>query len=551
MTSLIDNFSIIFNSKEKVRELRNIILQLAVRGKLVPQDQNDEPASELLKRIKEEKEKLIKEGKIKKEKPLPEIKKEEIPYELPNGWEWVRLGLLASKLGAGSTPKGGREVYPDKGIRFIRSQNVWNDGLRINDIAYITDEINNKMSGSIVKPEDILLNITGASIGRSCIVSEDFDIGNVNQHVSIIRLIDRRLKEFIHICIISPYIQKLIMDVQVGISREGLSMSKLATFLIPFPPLEEQRRIAQKVDKLMELCDTFEASLNTKERYNLSASKSISNMIIKSRNKVELKDSLKVLLDNFKDVYSTEENINDLRNIILQLAVQGRLVPQNPKDEPADELLKKIREKRTGKGFLFKSIEENDKIFELPNGWTFVRLGEVIELISGQHIEKDNYNENGIGIGYLTGPTDFGELYTKITKYTEHPKVIANKGDILITVKGSGIGKLNILTEDASIGRQLMAIRPILINNSYILTILKNSKQFFQNQKVGIAIPGISRDDILNLVIGLPPIEEQDRIVSKANSLMALCDKLERSIEESKNSSEMLMKSVLRESFNM
>ncbi len=246
--------------------LRQSILQEAIQGKLVPQDLNDEPASVLLERIRADKEQLIKEKKIKKEKPLPEITEDEIPYALPTGWEWARLVSISIKLGAGSTPTGGKKVYTDNGIMFIRSQNVWNDGLKVADIAYISDGINNKMQGSIVKANDILLNITGASIGRSCVLDKDFDTANVNQHVSIIRLVDPEMNAFIHKCIISPYIQKLIMDVQVGVSREGLSMDKLGRFLIPIPPQNEQTRIKEKIDQLMVLCDELEKNVDQSKR---------------------------------------------------------------------------------------------------------------------------------------------------------------------------------------------------------------------------------------------------------------------------------------------
>lgn len=255
--------------------LRNEILSLAVKGKLVPQDDSDEPASVLLERVREEKDRLIKEKKIKKEKPLLKISDDEIPYELPKGWEWIRLGSITDKLGAGSTPSGGSKVYTDEGIKFIRSQNVYNDGLRTTDIAYIPVEINEKMKGSIVVPGDILLNITGGSIGRSCLVDNKFDIGNVNQHVSIVRLVDKDMSEYIHSVIISPYIQQRIMDVQVGVSREGLSMTKLSQFLIPVPPLNEQKAIVEKVDRLMKVCDELELRIEQSKKYSEKMMESI------------------------------------------------------------------------------------------------------------------------------------------------------------------------------------------------------------------------------------------------------------------------------------
>ncbi|MCM3624312.1 restriction endonuclease subunit S [Brevibacillus borstelensis] len=281
-------------------KLRQGILQKVIQGQLVDQNLNDETAAELMKRIREEKERLIKEKKIKKEKPLPPISPEEIPYELPKGWEWVRLGDIVSKLGAGKTPLGGEKNYQSHGIKFIRSQNVWNDGLVDDDIAYISDEINESMKGSIVCPDDILLNITGASIGRSCLLPEGFDIGNVNQHVAIIRLIEPKLRHFVHKCIISPMFQKEIMNVQVGVSREGLSMSKLSMFLIPLPPLREQERIIQKLEELMHICKQLEQNVEDVKNNSEQVIQAILYEAFQIQKEVHVIDE-KISIDNLND----------------------------------------------------------------------------------------------------------------------------------------------------------------------------------------------------------------------------------------------------------
>lgn len=252
------NFDTVVKTKEDIKDIRDLVLSLAVKGKLVPQDPNEEPASVLLEKIKTEKEQLIKDKKIKKNKDLAPITDEEIPFEIPESWEWVRLGEIVEKLGSGSTPTGGKNIYLDEGIKFIRSQNVYNDGLRLDTVAYISEEINELKKGSVVKAKDVLLNITGGSIGRCSLVPSDFDIANVNQHVMIIRLINLTMREYIHFYITSNYIQNLIMAVQVGVSREGLSGIKLANFCVPIPPLAEQKRIVLQVEKLMKVCDELE-----------------------------------------------------------------------------------------------------------------------------------------------------------------------------------------------------------------------------------------------------------------------------------------------------
>lgn len=240
-------------NKKFPEDMKKSILQMAMQGKLVEQRPEEGTADGLYEQIVAEKAQLIKDGKIKKEKPLPEIAEDEIPFEIPSSWKWVKLNDLCEKIGSGSTPSGGRNIYKEEGIKFLRSQNVYNDGIRYEGIVYISEELNKK--GSIVKAKDILLNIMGGSIGRCVVVPDDFDIANINQHVMIIRGVNLDIRFWIHNIIISPYIQSKIMDVQVGVSREGLSAEKLKNFLIPLPPLEEQKRIVAKIEELLPYCD--------------------------------------------------------------------------------------------------------------------------------------------------------------------------------------------------------------------------------------------------------------------------------------------------------
>jgi type I restriction enzyme S subunit len=260
---IAEHFDTLFTTEASIDALQRTILQLAVMGKLVRQDPSEEAASLLLERIALDRKKLEADGTCKKLKQAPSPAESDQALPLPNGWEWTRLGAMLSKIGAGSTPLGGKQVYVKQGIMFLRSQNVWNDGLHLDDVAFILPETHKKMSGTHVEPGDILFNITGASIGRCAMVPESFITGNVSQHVTIIRPITKEISRFLHKLLISELIQKAVMDVQVGVSREGLSIGKLAQFLIPMPPLAEQHRIVAKVDELMAVCDQLKASIKT------------------------------------------------------------------------------------------------------------------------------------------------------------------------------------------------------------------------------------------------------------------------------------------------
>lgn len=249
-----EHFDQLIDRPEAVDALEQTMLNLAVYGRLVPHHLDDEPASALLGRISSERQRLVSAGKVGRTRPLPAVDNEEAPFDLPTGWLWVRLGSLLKKIGAGSTPRGGKDVYVGSGVKFLRSQNVWSDGLRLDGVAFITPETHAKMSGTVVHANDVLFNITGASIGRCAVVPADFDEANVSQHVTIIRPILASLIPFLHKVLISSHVQQTVRDVQVGVSREGLSIAKLESFLVPLPPLAEQVRIVARVTELQRFC---------------------------------------------------------------------------------------------------------------------------------------------------------------------------------------------------------------------------------------------------------------------------------------------------------
>ena len=204
-----------------VLALRDLILDLAVRGKLSQRSEQDNDAELLLNEVVKQRDELGQSGVIRGARPFSPIDAKSFPFKLPDGWTWVFLEFLTQKMGAGSTPLGGKKAYVDDGVAFLRSQNVWNEGLRLHDVARIPEATHERMSGTHVMQGDVLLNITGASIGRCALVPDDLGEANVSQHVAIIRLVDRRLRYFLHLCMISPFFQRTIMDVQVGVSQHS------------------------------------------------------------------------------------------------------------------------------------------------------------------------------------------------------------------------------------------------------------------------------------------------------------------------------------------
>lgn len=248
--TVIDNLQQEFESNREI--LKGKIIDAGIRGKLTEQLLEDGNAEDLYAQILEEKAKLIKEGKIKKEKPLPEISGDEVPFEIPENWKWVHLDDITTKITSGSTPTGGRKsnVYVERGNCFFREQNIYNDGIHQEGMVYITDELLNTRENSTVYAKDILLNITGGSIGRCALIHDDFDKGSINQHILIIRMVDERLRFYIHRLLCSPYAQRYIKNKSVG-DKDGFSGGRCKQMLIPVPPLAEQQRIAEKIDEVL------------------------------------------------------------------------------------------------------------------------------------------------------------------------------------------------------------------------------------------------------------------------------------------------------------
>lgn len=253
------------NQENWLYELRQSTLEKAIRGDLSEkwrsQNINLDSADELINLIQTKKKKLIEDRIINNEKKISTISQDMIPFLIPRNWRWCQIVDIAEKVGSGSTPTGGQNTYVSEGVMFIRSQNVYNHGLHLNDVAFIPLSIHEKMKNTKVKSKDILLNITGASIGRCTLVPDNFETANINQHVAIIRMINPDIRYFVHKVIISSYFQNRIMDVQVGVSREGLSISNLKKLLIPIPPLKEQIIINTKLESIFKFCEEIQIGI--------------------------------------------------------------------------------------------------------------------------------------------------------------------------------------------------------------------------------------------------------------------------------------------------
>ena len=453
------------------KKLRQKILDLAIRGKLVPQDPNDEPASVLLERIKAEKERLIKEGKIKRSKKTAKTSDtphyKNVPFEVPNNWIWTTIGGLCSKIGSGSTPKGSN--YSSEGVLFFRSQNVYNDGIVLDDIKYISDEVHQSMIGTEVLPNDLLLNITGGSLGRCAIVPNEINKGNVSQHVCILRPITISSNYF-HALILSTFFSKSMKI--TGSGREGLPKYNLEQMMFPLPPLAEQKRIVSEIERWFSLIDIIE-----------------------------------------KDKQDLHTIIKQAKSKILDLAIHGKLVPQAPNEEPASELLKRINSKT-------EITCDNAHYTQLPKGWSVAHMQILCSLIDGN--KQNDIERINLDVKYLRGERDPKTL-------TSGKFIPANS--LLILVDGENSGEVFRTPVE---GYQGSTFKRLIINENisteYLLQVINLHRKILRENKVGSAIPHLNKKLFKAIEVPIPPYNEQKRIVEAVNSAFKQLDVITESL---------------------
>lgn len=522
----------------KAKDLKNSILQMAVEGKLVPQDPSDEPASVLLERIREEKHRLIAEGKAKFPRGgesiiyigsdgSPYEKRvdarghvlndkciaDEVPFEeLPEGWAWVRLEDCCSAIVdcPHSTPS---YLAVETGYSAIDT-NCMDDDWRLTGLRSLSQESYEKRTMRYApQAGDIVFSREG-SIGRSVILRE----GNICLGQRVMLLSCNEVLLFNRYCqaaLSSPYAWKLYRAANIGTGVKHINVSMIKAMLVPVPPLAEQRRIVERVDELMPLVEEYGKLEDAREKMDA-------------------------------------ELPGRLRKSVLQMAVQGKLVPQDPDDEPASALLASIREQRRelikqkkmkapkgGESVIFRGSDgrryekrvdakgreaepiciEDEIPFKIPVGWEWTRLESVIVLLSGTDLKPSQYNEKNEGIPYLTGASNFTNGKLIENRWTIEPSRISNKGELLFTCKGT-VGEMAINQFNAAhIARQIMSITPCEYEMlPYIALFLKAMVEDIKSHAKGV-IPGIERSTLLARLIPIPPLAEQKRIAGKSAEL--------------------------------
>lgn len=546
----LQQFGYLAQGEGGIKKLRDVILQLAMGGKLVEQNHADEPAGALLKKIDAERKRLAKAGKIKTPKLTSTISPTETPFGLPNNWAWTRLGNIGSIFNGDSISVSEKErEYTKKieGYNYIATKDVDFVSRKINYDNGIKIPFDNK-GFKVAHKGAVLICAEGGSAGKKiAITEEDICFGN---KLYAIETFLGLLPRYLFYVYQSPYFYKEFSLTTTGIIG-GTSINKFNQIPVPIPPFEEQKRIVTKVDELMTLCDKLEAEQKDQRILKTQAVQSTLHNLTTAESTASFGTSLNILEDTFGDWFDDLATVKHLRATILQLAVQGKLVPQNPTDEPASELLKSIKRKHA-------KIDESSTLFILPKSWCWVELDQIIEdsrAISYGVIKLGGDVRGGVK---TLRCSDVKFRYIDENSIKEISKDIADEyqrtylqgGEILINIRGTlgGCAIVPMHMKGYNIAREV-AVVPVTstVCIGYILNVLTSPfiQQETLNNLRGIAYKGLNLSLLSKFLIPLPPLAEQKRIVAKVDELMTLCYQLEAHITHTQTLNTHLMDSLI------
>ena len=542
-----------------ITKLRELILELAVRGKLVPQDANDEPASVLLEKIAVEKAQLIKKKIIKKTKADSEVDEDKKPFELPKSWAWVKLNEIGT---IGSSSRVHKRDWKEEGVPFYRAREIvkLSKGEDIKNELYISEELFEELALKGIVPEFGDIMITGVgTIGVPYVVKNGDRFYFKDASVLIFKNIFNVYPQFLCKLFKSNYWKKDIYSNSMGTTVHTLTITRANDVLIPLPPLAEQHRIVAKVDELMLLCDQLEQQTEASIEAHATLVEVLLATLTDSGNADELAQNWARIAEHFDSLFTTEQSIEALKQTVLQLAVMGKLVPQNPGDEPASVLLEKIAEEKEQliKDKVIKkekplpAITDEEKLFGLPRGWKWCRIDSLsLSSEAGWSPKCDPTPKEGDNWGVLkVSAVTWGKYQPNENKALPNdlePKsqYEVKAGDFLISrANTADLVARSVVVPKNTPEKLIMSDKIIrfkfaenlfseyinLVNNS------SYSRQYYAEVAGGTSssMKNVSRSQVRALKIALPPLAEQARIVTKVDELMAICDQLKQKLQQS------------------
>ena len=487
-------------------QLKASILQYAIQGKLVEQRPEEGTGEELYQRIQTEKQRLIKEGKIKKEKPLAEITDGEIPFDIPESWKWIKLGEVVSVLGGKRIPVGRTLTTDNTGYKYIRVSDMKDGSVLTDNLLYVPTDIYPSISRYVIHKEDVYITVAG-TIGRVGKIPPEIDGANLTENADrlVFSIIDQ---DWLIRCLESSLVQQQIIDATTKVGQPKLAIKRIQELLIPLPPLAEQKRIVAKIEELLPYVDRYAAAYEKLEQFNAK----------------------------FPE---------DMKKSILQYAIQGKLVEQRPEEGTGEELYRQIqyekqrliKEGKIKKEKPLPEISEDEVPFEIPDSWRWCYVGDLFNHNTGKAMNSSAKKTDKPGAirPFITTSNvywnsfDFSVVKEMFFSDDEVERCTVTKGDILMCEGGAYFGRTAIWNYDYDICFQnhVHRLRPYQeIDLMFFYHIFFFYKNMNMMKAKGTAMPGLSSITLHQMIIPLPPLAEQKRIVAKLEEILPLCERL-------------------------
>ena len=484
-------------------QLRARILQYAIQGKLVEQRPEEGTGEELYQQIQAEKQRLIQEKKIKKEKPLAEISEDEIPFDIPESWKWVRLGSVVSVYGGKRIPAGRKLTIEDTGYIYIRVSDMKDGYVSTENLQFVPQDIYPSISRYIIGKEDVFITVAG-TIGRVGKIPPELDGANLTENAD--RLVFSQLdQDWLIKCLQSSVVQSQIIDATTKVGQPKLAIVRIQNMMIPLPPLAEQKRIVAKIEELLPLVDRYAVAYAKLEQFNTKFPES-------------------------------------MKKSILQYAIQGKLVEQRAEEGTGEELYQQIQaekqrliqEKKIKKEKPLAEISEDEIPFDIPESWKWVRLGDCTGYSQTKpKIAPKDITDDMWSLDLEDIQKESGEILTRITaseRKITGDKVFFYKGQVLYSKLRPYLKKILVAPDNGICTPELVPFNTYLIHANYIVYVLRSPHIDYVVNSVtyGVKMPRVGTETMVNLLIPLPPLAEQKRIVAKIEELLPLCDRLRK-----------------------
>jgi type I restriction enzyme S subunit len=556
-TQLLAQFDRVSAAPDAIPRLRRFILDFAVRGKLVEQDPRDEPASELLKRIQAERERHSSVGPVRKNRANSQVDVDETPFEPPKSWICSSLGEVA-RYGLPEKVDSNKEI----------SANTW--VLDLEDIEKDSSRLIERVRSSSrpfhssktrFKKMDVLFGKLRPYLNKVLVADAD---GVCTTEIVPVRGFCGMAPEYIRLVLKSPLTMKRVDRLMYGMKMPRLGTDDALALNFPLPPLAEQHRIVAKVDELMALCDRLEASQAEQENRRDRLAAASLNRLNNGADADAFRDHARFYFNRLTRLTTRSEHIQQLHQTILNLAVRGKLVPQDPKDEPASELLERIAAQKTkagsaktGRDWVGDIATPVDEAFVIPKGWAWTRIANTVERVTVGYVGpmKDQYVEDGIPFlrSQNVRANRFREDGLISISQKFHQTILKSAlapGDVVV-VRSGNVGTACVIPPSllkANCSDLVVVKHPIAVHPTYLCFYLNSlASAHIEAGTVGVALTHFNTKSVATMPLPLPPLAEQQRIVAKVDELMALCDRLEAQLATAQTESRRLLEAVLNE----